>query len=373
MVSLSLVVLGGSFGVGILLRQRIALPPEPPPSAVPRVAPASALPAGSPAAVTRTLTVGTGGSDETGTGTRERPFRTIQHALSLAEPATTVVVTEGTYAEFLKTAKNGQPGRPIILRAQGKVVLTGDEQHARILELRHDYNHVEGFEFTGKDILLWMENADHNVIRGNFFHHADGECIRVKYQSTYNLLERNRIEDCGLGDFVRGGDGKNGEGIYIGTAPEQLYKNPTPVTDESNHNMVRNNTIATRGNECVDIKEGSSANVVELNDCTGQKDPESGGINSRGNKNVFRYNRSYGNVGAGIRLGGDERTDGTRNEAYGNELINNGTWALNVQRLPQGTICGNRARDNGSGFTNEEAVTNPPCAVPLPPPGVQSQ
>ena len=71
-----------------------------------------------------------------------------------------------------------------------------------------------------------------------------------------------------------------------------------------------NPTFDTQGNECVDIKEGATANVVEHNDCTGQKDPESAGFDSRGSGNVFRFNASYANLGAGVRLGGDSEADG---------------------------------------------------------------
>ena len=52
----------------------------------------------------------------------------------------------------------------------------------------------------------------------------------------------------------------------------------------------------------LDIKEGSSFNIVEYNKCTGQRDPNSGGLDSRGNDNIFRYNEIYDNLGAGVRL-----------------------------------------------------------------------
>lgn len=286
----------------------------------------------------------------------------------------TIIVREGTYAEYLITKVNGKPDQPITLRAEGHAVLTGDESHGRLFEVKHDYYTISGFEFNGaekrKDKLLWLQEADHTTIANNYFHHAQGECVRAKYHSSDNVFSRNRIEYCGQLDFGGGGTGKNGEGIYIGTAPEQLNKNPTPETDASNNNVVRNNTFATFGNECVDIKEGSEHNVIEFNDCTGQLDPNSGGFDTRGNSNTFRYNKSYGNVGAGIRFGGDTESDGISNEAYGNELIFNQGYALKIMRLPQGLICGNTAEGNAAGLTNESTIDNPPCDFPLLPAGV---
>ena len=60
--------------------------------------------------------------------------------------------------------------------------------------------------------------------------------------------------------------------------------------DESNYNLVTGNDITPRGNECVDVKEGASFNVIEHNQCAEQLDDESGCYDSRGNENTFRYN-----------------------------------------------------------------------------------
>lgn len=299
------------------------------------------------------------------------PYRTIGYALSRARPGMTIVVLPGTYAEHLKTRVHGTAKRPITLKASGTVVLRGDDRHGRILELLHNHYVIDGFEFTGRDVLLWLQGASHNTITRNVFRNADSECVRMKYHSRLNLFSRNRVTDCGREDFARGGKGKNGEGIYLGTAPEQLQRNPTHETDHTNQNTIRNNTFVTNGNECVDIKEGSERNIVEFNDCTEQRDSHSGGFDARGNENTFRYNRSHGNAGAGIRFGGDTAADGVNNEAYGNVLTDNRGVALKVLRFPQGRICGNTHSGNLRGLSNTSKIGNPACGFPLPSPGVQ--
>lgn len=300
--------------------------------------------------------------------TTVRPGESLAATVAAAGPGSVIVVKPGVYREQLVTAQSGTARRPIIIRAEPGAVVQG-EGHGRLVTVTHNYWQIEGLELRGADTLLWLQGADHNRITRNYFHHAQGECIRAKYHADHNVFERNRIEHCGGKDFGGGGPGKNGEGIYLGTAPEQLSKNPTPEADHTNANTIRRNTFLTQGNECVDIKEGSSLNIVEFNDCTGQRDSESGGFDSRGNNNTFRYNKSYNNRGAGIRFGGDTAADGINNEAYGNVLTGNQQVALKVQRLPQGLICGNTASDNTGGLTNNKVIVNPPCASPLPAPG----
>lgn len=63
-------------------------------------------------------------------------------------------------------------------------------------------------------------------------------------------------------------------------------------------------TFRNAGEECVEAKYGAERNIIEYKSCTGQKDPNSGGIVSRGRAIIIRYNEIYGSVGAGARLGG---------------------------------------------------------------------
>ena len=68
---------------------------------------------------------------------------------------------------------------------------------------------------------------------------------------------------------------------------------------------MRDNVIATNGNECVDIKEGASANVVEFNDCTGHATRSRRASTHGGTATSSGSTVSHGNAGGGIRLGGD--------------------------------------------------------------------
>jgi hypothetical protein len=310
--------------------------------------------------------------DDDGAGTRSDPLASIEVAMKRAKPGTTIEVGRGTYDEPLETTVAGAPGNPITLRGHD-AVLTGGGDTGRILQIRHDGWTVEDLDFRGRDTAIWIEGAQRITLRENRIHDFRGECVRVKYFSTDVLIEGNRIHDCGTEDFVDDpGSGKNGEGIYIGTAPEQLDRNPTPESDVTTHVVVRDNVIATRGNECVDIKEGSTANLVEFNDCSDQRDSDSAGFDARGSGNTFRFNRSHGNAGAGVRLGGDTAQDGIHNDVIGNVLVDNAGAGIKAMRLPQGRVCGNRIEGSAQALS-DDALDNPGCDQDLPTAGPRSE
>lgn len=315
-------------------------------------------------------------------GTRSEPFQSIQKALEYAKPGDAINLAPGRYYQDFKTVRNGEPGRPIVIRGERSAVVSGAGA-SRVVEINHDYIEFHGFTIDGKhapqedkdsyrDKLIYAVGnragdgvTGLRIIRMNI-RNAGGECIRLRYQAQRNEIANSVIENCGVYDFVYKDGGKNGEGIYIGTAPEQLGKRGVPdsAIDRSNANWIHHNTFNTRGNECVDIKEGSSGNIVEHNRCTGQKDKKSAGLDARGSGNTFRHNVVYGNRGAGIRLGGDEDDDGVGNHAYANTLRDNSYGSLKVERGPQGKICGNMVSGKGAevrGRSSEKINPRQPC------------
>lgn len=310
---------------------------------------------------------------------------TIQQALRMAQPGDTIALAPGTYMQDFRSIRDGKLGNPITIEGSLASVVKGGGQ-PRIIEVNHSYIELRNFTIDGhfasantkksyRDKLLYViGNTPGKALTGlrvlgMDIRNAGGECVRLRYQARQNEIAYSRITSCGRFDFSFNDGGKNGEGIYIGTAPEQLGGRGAPdsAIDRSDQNRIHDNVITTDGNECVDIKEGSSGNIVEKNSCTGQKDPNSGGFDSRGNGNVFRYNLVYDVVGAGVRLGGDEETDGINNDVYGNTFRNVGVGLIRAQRAPQGKICENISQDNKVVGTNSIGKTlhpTGPCDGP---------
>ena len=299
-----------------------------------------------------------------------QPFRSIQQAIQLAGPGDTIHLGPGHYYQDVNTIRDGAPGRPITIVGTSKAVVHGSASN-RIFQVHHDYISLIGFTIDGlrrnaepnrmgafREKLLYVIGYDkrdgvHNLrVLGMTFRNAGEECLRIKYFAHHNEIAYSTFHDCGIWDFVFHAHGVVGEAIYLGTSSKQWDINLTIEPDVTAHNWVHHNVIDTQGNECVEAKEGTEQNIIEYNLCAGQKDPNSGGIVSRGKANVIRYNEIHGGLGAGVRLGGhlvDGIQYGVENQVYGNIISDNDAGGIKVLVDGQGLICGNQLRDNAAG------------------------
>ncbi|MCK5858328.1 right-handed parallel beta-helix repeat-containing protein [Abyssibacter sp.] len=330
-------------------------------------------------AVAADLYVSPAGSDNAKGHKPDEAFATINHALQRAEPGDTVYLLPGEYQQDIRTVRDGLLTKPITIAG-----LKGDDfknDHSvvvpatvtgggegRIVQIRHSYIQLQDFVVDGlsgdpvepdniRDKLVFVHSEEREEgLRGvrierMILTHAGGECLRFRHRVSDSEIAYNSISDCGMHDFPFERSSKNGEAIYIGTSFKQWEdgKNPTSDADVSTRNRIHHNIITTRGNECVDLKEGTTANQVYENQCTGQLDANSAGFNSAGNGNVFRGNVVYGNAGSGFRFGSDKKGFGIENIAAGNRVFNNAQFGFKIMNEPQAQLCGNHFEDNGKG------------------------
>ncbi len=310
------------------------------------------------------------GSDSSSGTTSSTAFKTIQTALDIAVGGDTIILGAGVYKQDIKSVRDGSKDRPITLSGARDSIVKGSGG-SHIIEINNNYITLQGFTVDGlfgdrksadgyRDKLVYVQgkNPKNGVtglkVMNMVLKNAAGECVRLRYFAHNNEISQNTIGPCGVADFKFPSDNKNGEGIYLGTSSEQWSdgKNPTADPDISTHNWIHHNNFDTQGNECVDIKEGATENIVEYNTCTGQLDAESGGFDSRGDANIFRYNTSTGNLGAGIRLGGHTVNGiiyGKNNQVYENTIANNKNGGIKFEVLPQSKVCENIMSGNIGG------------------------
>ena len=310
------------------------------------------------------------GDDDSGGRSPSQPFRSIQRALQLAQPGDTIHLAPGHYYQDVYTVRDGEPGRPITIVGTREAVVHGLTSN-RIFQVHHDYISLIGFTIDGlrrnaepnrmgafREKLLYVIGYDardgvhHLRVLGMTFRNAGEECLRIKYFARHNEIAYSTFHDCGIWDFVYQAHGVVGEAVYLGTSSKQWDINLTIEPDVTADNWVHHNFMDTQGNECVEAKEGSERNIIEYNICTGQKDPNSGGIVSRGKANIIRYNEIYANIGAGVRLGGhlvDGIQYGVDNQVYGNIIYGNDGGGVKIVVGGQGRVCGNRLWGNAAG------------------------
>ncbi len=293
------------------------------------------------------------GSDTNNGLTAETALKTIQNAVKMAYPGDTVMLLPGEYRQDFATIRSGSStARILIVGSQESIIRGAGKSH--VIDVKHSYIEMRGFVVDGqhgagavlsdyRDKLIYVDGWSNNGVKGLVFHglslrNAFGECFRMKGLASGNEIAFNTINTCGLRDYVFGRGKSNGEGIYLGTAPEQLAGKPT---DASVENWIHHNVIQTNGSECVDLKEGADGNLIEYNVCTGVRYADGGGISTRSNDNIIQFNRIAENASAGIRMGGDDAVHGIRNVVIGNDLYFNQNSGLKIMRGPQGLICGN--------------------------------
>ena len=299
----------------------------------------------------------------------------------------------GHYKQDIQTVRSGEAGAPITITGSPNAVVHGIASN-RMVQVHHDYITLQGFTLDGlregddpermgsyRGKLLYViayepqKGVEHLRVLGMTFKNAGEECLRLRYFAQHNEVAYSTFENCGLYDFKFGADGVVGEAIYMGTSSKQWDdgKNVTVEPDQTSFNWIHHNIFITNGNECVEGKEGTSHNIIEYNICTGQKDPNSGGIVSRGFENIIRFNEIYGNVGAGIRLGGhmvDGIQYGVSNHVYGNIISDNKAGGIKFIIDKQGVICGNQLSQHPSGDAVGDYADNyepaQPCSNDLP-------
>lgn len=237
--------------------------------------------------------------DDANLGIDGSPYRTLQKALRVVQAGETVKLASGVYQEANQTVRAGTASAPIIIEPQDGAhpILDGKSNTLNAIRIVHSFYTVRNLEIRNTKKGVSIEGATGVVLENNAIHHVNYEGLRLRNSAQGNTIRNNTIWATGLlGNF-------NGEGIYIGTAPEHRYMNGGQP-DISSHNIITGNEIYNAV-EGIDIKEDSSFNTVSSNIIHDSRDPVSGGINVRADNNYFYDNVSYNNAGAGFRFGGD--------------------------------------------------------------------
>jgi hypothetical protein len=130
-------------------------------------------------------------------------FRTVQHALDVAQPGDTVFLAPGRYAPDVATVRDGTASAPITVTGPPDAVL-GGAGGSRIVQVFHDHHVLHGFTIDGavgdgryRDKLVYALGRDVGEgvtglqLVGMTLQNAGGECVRLRYFSHHNTIAGN--------------------------------------------------------------------------------------------------------------------------------------------------------------------------------------
>jgi hypothetical protein len=261
----------------------------------------------------RTFYVATNGSDS-GPGTRDRPWRTVQHAFDRLRPGQRALVRGGTYVHDHVVERGGTRGAPITVAAVPgeRVVLHaasggGDTYPLRITS-GAAFVRVQGFVLERakgtSSTNVYFEGSAHDVeVSRNEIRFSQDQGIFVERSARKIHIIGNRIHDNGRGH--EGGQHQS-HGIYIEgadhlVANNVVYSHPhgfgIQIYPDNEGTVVVHNTVVGSGHSGIVVGgDGGVANIAIRN-------------------NVLAFNAAYG-----VQMDSDcpTRVDIDRNVIHGN-------------------------------------------------------
>lgn len=314
-----------------------------------------------------------------GSGSREDPLRSIQHALEFAEPGETVHLLPGRYRERVATVRAGGPDAPITITGPPDAVYVGGGQSAdpEPMKIRHSHVHVTGLTFDGLQnpdspddpdayarsnltvdpISRWHRDGPPPTVRDvKLLPHAVGNtlgpCMHVFFGENIEVGECRLLGPAGVAHFRFDQPGHDGEIVYIGTSQGGWEGRWNGHVDRT-RNVHVHHIDASAGHphaELADAKPGTEDVLIEYCTSAGSVGGQPG-IHLGGTDGVARWNRIEDSESDGITVGNwgaesDATPDAATGSAvYGNHISGSEQKALrftpDTSPDEQRVLCGN--------------------------------
>jgi nitrous oxidase accessory protein NosD len=283
-----------------------------------------------------------------------------QLSQALAEPkaGAVIVLAAGTFEGRFVAKSSGTAEAPITLcGGRDAVIDGGDIKDGYALHLNAaDWWRVIGFTIKGAQKGIVTDHAHHLLLQNLFVHDVGDEGIHLRAFSTDNIVDGNTVRNTGL--LVA----KFGEGIYVGTAHSNWCKLTECNPDKSDHNVIRNNNVSNTTAENIDIKEGTTAGVIENNTLSGEgmnSGAATAWVNVKGNEWTITGNIGRHSIKDGFQVHRVYNGWGERNVFRGNQAEVNGPgFGIYVQSASLATVvaCDNSAAGAARGMTNAKCA-----------------
>jgi hypothetical protein len=160
----------------------------------------------------------------TGSGSESAPFGSIQAALNAAQAGDVITILPGTYAEAIRTVRNGMDSARITLRSRdghGSVIVTAA---GRVFDINHPYIQIKGLIFDGQyganDLIRVTTAASNSMMLQTEVRRSGRDCIDMNAPSNF-LIDQSLVHHCLWWSGVR----EDAHGIVSGAVQNLQIRN----------------------------------------------------------------------------------------------------------------------------------------------------
>jgi len=172
----------------------------------------------------------------------------LQALLNDAQPGD-VIEFSGTHTGSIETKRHGSFSQPITIRGVGGNAVIEGSGSGRGLEIFHDHYRLEDFTIKGFQKGLWVDNADHGIVRNVTVRDIRNEAFKFRNFSNYWLVDSCSAINTGVQVLTFG------EGFYVGDASSNWERYDQP--DTSGYITFLDCYTSETANDGYDVKEGS--------------------------------------------------------------------------------------------------------------------
>ena len=316
---------------------------KPNPGPVPTPPPRPVVPAGSQRVSCPTATTTVHNADE------------LKATLSHPQPGQSIRIADGTYTGKFVGTGSGTAQQPIFLCGDSGAVLDGGGIKAGYA-LHLDgvsWWRLVGFTVRNGQKGVVADHTQHTVIQGLQVSGIGDEAIHLRTFSSENVVIGNSVSNTGLRRD------KFGEGVYVGTAESNWCKLTNCKPDNSDRNVVRDNTIAGTRAESIDIKEGTTSGAIVDNtfDGTALAGADSW-VDVKGNGWLIEGNTGHKSPQDGFQTHQVVNGWGTGNTFRRNVADVDGPgYGIHLAPIATNKVsCDNKASGAGQGLTNTKCA-----------------
>jgi parallel beta-helix repeat protein len=273
---------------------------------------------------------------DSGSGSSDAPWRTLQRAANAVVAGDTVTVRAGTYAGFVlgwDFSQDGTADNPIVFQAESGVVINSrNNKTADAINLEGtSYITIDGFTITnpssGGTITragIRTVNGDGVIIRNNSADNAGKWGIFTSH-SNYVLIENNITSHS-----------QSEHGIYVSNACTGPIVRRNTVFGNRGAGIHMNGDLSQGGDGLITYA------LVERNTIFDNGKGGGAAINADGVQNsVFQNNLLYNNHATGIALFRQDGGGGSINNLVLNNTVvmaSDARWALNINGGSTGNV-----------------------------------